>query len=107
MLIVATAFVAAGESDAQTCTVYNVTVLRGEAAYTSHFLYRTPGGSAERLGVGTEDVGATATVTSSQSIEFGIFVVNTGAEIWTPQIDGQEIGSKITPTATTTTRASG
>ena len=85
------AVVVAGETRAQTCTSYSVTVLSGEASYTSRFMYRTPGGSGQSLGIDSGDIGSSRSFTSSQSVEFGIYVVDTEVERWDPRASGGEI----------------
>ena len=90
-VFVALAVVVAGETRAQTCTSYSVTVLAGEASYTSRFMYRTAGGQTRSLGVDSVDVGSTRSFTSNQSVQFGIYVVDTEAERWDPRTSGAEI----------------
>lgn len=57
---------------------YTVTVLKGNAYFTSDFVYRIAGGDVESLGrLKNTDVGSSYTVTSDRSLEFGIRVSNT------------------------------
>ena len=80
------------EGRAQTCTRYTITVLPGSAQFTSEFLYRTRGATDSRsLNLTTDNVGATATVTSGAPLDFGIYVLDLGYERWDPSTSGQEL----------------
>ena len=80
------------EGRAQTCTSYTITVLPGEAAFRSEFLYRTRGATDSRsLNLTTDNVGATTTVTSGAPLDFGIYVLDQGYERWDPSTSGQEL----------------
>ena len=90
-LLATVAIYAVSTGRAQTCTDYAITVLAGEAAFTSEFLYRVPGQESMSLKLTTDNVGSDATVRSAQPIEFGIYVYDQSFERWTPRIQGQEI----------------
>lgn len=90
-VVAAIAVAAAGEGRAQTCTSYTVTVLQGDASFVSRFLYRSAGGASQSLGLDSGDVGSSRTFTTSQSVQFGIFVVDSDEESWNARTSGQEI----------------
>ncbi len=74
-----------------TCATYTVTVLGGyEASYTSEFVYRASGGTAQRLGIVNTDVGQSRTVPNSGSIQFGIYVWARDYHRWNPRISGND-----------------